>query len=433
MPPKIKLPSHGIQIWEGMPGAGKSFSAVDYLLKKGIKERRPVYTNLPIRYRVLKKYLQGVSGDDSLAGYIIPLSFDHFYEFVVRNHDFAAFVENHKVLGWGMTKIDRVFQEEYGPHVYKGENANWLYPTSLLVIDEFHRWCDQRYQKDEHDGFLTYATMHRHHMHQTILLTQDQMQVPLTWRRNKATVIRCRNLTKIPFMGGMSLPFQVFKCSEYSATISDTSDVQNAKPIKTWVIFPGLENGGLVFRLYDSFSHIGSVRRLLSIRDQVRREVEGSDVVDLKKQAGIGGALKQWRWGRVAAFLAVIALAIGGCRWIRGSGAEPVEAETPAPPSASGPSGPIQVATEGMPPVTAVTPDFAVVDRRTIRIGDVYDGWKLESLSPRDGETLWLSPDGGMVSVPIGVRSDRRGILGRRGGNGPTANVAGSTAGNRAD
>lgn len=402
MAKRFKPPSHGIEIWEGQPGAGKSYSGVEYILNKALKERRPVYTNLPIRFRVLRQHLRNITGDDKLAGYVMPIDFVHFEAFIERNHEFTEFVEPRKKAGVPISRIEREFLEEYGPHVYDGEDANWLYPTALLVFDEFHRWCDQRYQQDEHPGFLTYATMHRHHMHKTILLTQDQMQIPITWRRNKATVIRVANLSNLPMFGAIRMP-QILRFSEYPAEVSDSTDRHNVKPVRTWIKVPAWDGGGLIFRLYDSFSHVGSPRRMLKIREEVRNKIEGVDPMADKKdqQPKIKKKRKQW-WRPIAA----TSLVVGVVYWLFFSGGGEQTIAEPVPLSATASVNGRPATIDGVPVVSAVTPDLAVVDRRVIKTGEQYNAWTLKRTDLGGGQTLWLDPSGLEHIIPLGVSGE---------------------------
>lgn len=434
---------HGIDIWEGAPGSGKSYGAVDRLCKAIIWLRRPVYTNLPLRMRVLRRYLVQKTGDAMAARYVQQVNRDHFYRFVKRNELFAEMQEQKTALGWPRGEIEREFERQHGPNLTHGERAQWFHPGSIFIFDEFHRWADQRFQKDEDPAFLTYATMHRHHIHWIMLLTQDRMQISLPWRRNMATLYHCSDKRRLPFMFGMKLPMAAFAYEEYPGElVKDARDLKQVQPTNVDVIVPAF-SGGTIFRLYDSYTHMGGARRLQMKINEVRDQVEGQTQTKQEEPDTMAKKKGKLRWVKYGAFAGVGALAVAvappACSpeqleptaraAAESSGAPPAASERleqkeretfratveqragrriQAPPD--GPAGaigteraPAEPRIQGPPLVTVAGDGYVVADGKVVHRGASVREWKLVGVSVVDGESAWMR-HGHLVSVPLGVQ-----------------------------
>ena len=444
--PKVNLET-GIEIWDGLPGSGKSYGATEFLLNVILKQRRPVFTNLPLRFRVLRRYLVVKSGDAMAARYIQHVSRDHFSRFVERNQLLTEFGEVMKGEGWSHAKIERTFCEQEGEHTYVGSQADWFYPGSVFIFDEFHRWADQRLQKVENPAFLNYATMHRHHLHWIILLTQDKMQVSLPWRRNCSKFIHCSDKRRLPFLFGLKLPIPAFAYEEFPAEMLDAGDHKRAKPIQTTVRIPFF-NTGTIWRMYDSFTHMGGYRRLANKLDEVRCLIEGAPASASEKEEDMP---RRRRLALLTPLLLLACLIALGCvLWQGGRSRGPVhlppsverpaatgvtpvlpqrpppppQPETspppppPPPPVQSPPSTqpvdlppPLEVQLPALPKfpgrLTVVAGPFVVVDSQKVVKGHTYAGWQLLGTDPASGGSLW-EKDGYRVDVSLGQLSAPR-------------------------
>jgi len=411
----------GIEIWDGQPGSGKSYSATDYLLRTILYTRRPVFTNLPLRFRVVRKYLAVKGKDARLARYINPVSRPHFEAFVERNALLSEFAEIQKAQGWSQAQCEKVFCEQEGPHVYKGAKANWFYPGSVFIFDEFHRWADQRMQKDESPAFLTYATMHRHHLHLVILLTQDKMQVSIPWRRNCSVYVHMTDKRRLPFLFGLKLPIAAFAREEYPAELAERGDVSQVKPSATEVLIPALSSG-VIWRMYDSFTHLGGYRRLMSKLDGVRAAVEGPDAAALTptEEPAVAKKRRPIRFALKYAAIAGVVLALGGYGAERaGLIAFNDATAEPTPAGDDAPQSPVerlpvervvQISEEAraeadpfLPYVAAMGDGYVLIDGRVVEPGDVVEAWTLGAIEVRNGETLWIR-SGVERPVAFGVR-----------------------------
>lgn len=278
---QIKIKT-GIEIWDGLPGSGKSYSCVDELIRIIIQERRPVYTNLPLRLRVLRKLLVLRSLNPATANYIQYLDLDHFTRFIKRNEVWAKFSEPLKAEGYGYGFIDRKFNEMAGKATISGPDADWIPAGSVLILDEFHRWADQRTQRIEDPAFMLYATMHRHHMHRIIIATQGAMQVSITWRRNSEELVHHTDKRKLPFLFGIPLPIPAFAREFWPKEYIDQNRA-GQKPTRVEVFIPSF-SGGLIWRLYDSFTHMsGSTLPFTNVAtNRNNRETNGRTFIFLQ-------------------------------------------------------------------------------------------------------------------------------------------------------
>lgn len=410
----------GIEIWDGQPGSGKSYGAVEFLTRVILQQRRPVFTNLPLRFRVLRAFLAIKGRDIKLAKYIQAVSRDHFYRFTERNELYSEFREVMKGEGWSESKIEAEFQANEGEHVYEGSSANWFYPGSVFIFDEFHRWADQRFQKNENPAFLTYATMHRHHIHWIILLTQDKMQVSIPWRRNCSKYVRCADKRRLPFMFGLKLPIPAFAYEEYPAEMCDKGDTSQVKPVNTEVRIPWV-NGGVIWRLYDSFTHMGGFRRLHNKLEAVRLQIEGEDAqADTPEAEDQDMAKKKRKWSvyvwPVVALVAVGALvvqAVPGCQEQPVAKPDPYQSPTVSELNAKREA--VRQHVTAAPPepvfrpvVTVAAEGYVIADGRTVRLRGSHQGYKLVGIEVSDGQTMWQNVESGdaepdLVVVDFGL------------------------------
>ncbi len=412
---------HGIEIWDGLPGSGKSYGAVDFLIKVILRQRRPVYTNLPIRLRVLRRYLKLKSGSDVVARYIQYLTEDHFNRFIERNQLLSDFSDSMRAEGHGFGVINRMFQQAEGTHKIMGQGADWIPSGSVLILDEFHRWSDQRVQRTENPSYLTYATMHRHHLHRILILTQDKMQVSLTWRRNADRIIHCTDKRNLPFMFGLRLPIPAFAYEEWPVEFADSKNPGHLKPINTDIKIPWFD-GGVIWRMYDSFTHMGGYRRLRSGLEEVRKQIEGSDYEkpisnneENEEVIKTKPMVKFFKAVAVLAVLAAILLYFHGENGKRDTKFEAlvsrfdrVEGDLQRLIQSKFINKQTEVSSQsvidsGLPVVTAVGDDYAMASGQIVSIGGVVGQFELLEVQVASGVTLWVhSVSGARFRVPVG-------------------------------
>lgn len=290
MPIKFRCPSLGVDLETGLIGAGKSYDLTEKARDDAVYQQRPVATNLPLRYKVIRKYLN-LQGRGELARYIFPLQKDHVMRFIERNYELQQFTQTVKELGLTTQEIEGAYFTKKGPHVYFGKGANWFPPFTKFIADEAQHWFPQREQANEHPGVQAYFTMCRHHLHHWILATQDEMQVSLSIRRVCTQLIRAVDKRRFKFLWGWKLPIPLFFYEEWPGEVVFKSSSPFAMPSGGYMRCP-LMNGYLTYRLYDSFSHVGSPRRLKRRLNEIRDEIVAGSF-DTLQTKGYGRAFTQ--------------------------------------------------------------------------------------------------------------------------------------------
>jgi hypothetical protein len=393
--------------------------------------------------RVIKKHLENCGGE-VLTRYVKPLTKEHFLSFLDRLSKFVEFrdaikVEDHDSKRPRSEKtIEQLFAELAGPHVLSGPDANWIPIGAVIVIDEAHKWFDQRFQREENPALLAYTTMHRHMLHLIQLLSQDRMQISLSWRRQCVEYIRCvdkRRVGGLPF--GLQLPIPAFFYERWPAEVN--ADSPGAKPLATFLKVPAFSRG-LTWRFYQSFTHAGSVRKLKKELERTRAEIEGREVQEdrqneddeMKKKPSLKGRVV--RWGVVAALVAV-GYYVGRGKSVAVA-AEPPLRLSPAPAASAVPPGVQNIAGRGAaasrpssvpgdyPPASAFAPPpapppsnvvaagdgvgvvadkFCVITGKIYAIGEIYGSWQLQRCDVAIGVTEWQDVSTGrMVLWSIG-------------------------------
>lgn len=278
---KHQIPDSGnVEIYTGVMGAGKSLLAVDRILDIIQIEKRPVFTNLPIKHAVIRKYLRIKSGPE-FASLIYPLAKDHFQRFIERQHlrmemretMHARSVEQSKSMS--MVRLNLDFEREHGVDLYRGAQANSIHPCSYVIIDEAHHWYGIEDGKDADAELRRYLTMCRHHMHNVILITQHPMQMVVCTRRLTTKFTICSRMDHVKLAG--SLTFKNLGVPVLVRRTYSSNDIYNgelrtdAEHLDSKILYLRSARVRVLFRLYSSFLHIGSPRAMLRKADDVRR------------------------------------------------------------------------------------------------------------------------------------------------------------------
>lgn len=252
----------GISLITGVPGSGKSFLCVEKMLDTVRNSRRPIYTNLPLRWRVLKLWLKQKEGDD-IAGLVRPITESTFNRFITRFRDRQRYLDERRHLG--RRSALNSWYEMAGPDVIDGLELNWIPAGSVIMIDEAHHWYPNpalsNVRKKEPEELMSYLTMHRHLMHRIYFVTQADRQVSSTVKSLLNDQIQVTRIdADIPLLG---IEFSRFGFVAFSIKEWDgVADPDNEPPLRTSTIFPSIPCNNYVFRLYSSFTHMGSLRDL---------------------------------------------------------------------------------------------------------------------------------------------------------------------------
>ena len=472
----------GIRIWEGGTGSGKSYGVTENIISLVRGARRPIVTNVPLKFRSIRKYLGRVGGETAV-GYVSPLSEQHFKAFIARFAGLVRHCEKRETEGVTRRHAEREYLGEHGPHVSRPYSRdewvlhrsragvddhdaldefgvlprdgsgklrpNWIDYGSVIVIDEVHKWFDQRTQADEDKRLLDFLSMHRHGLYLVEVMTQDAMQVSLSFRRLTQYYIRCTNMAQLPFLFGFRFPLPAFRYWMIpAAALENQSQRTSVKPMRSWMRFPWLTTG-LIWRLYASHTHCGTARQLRRVVESSRANVEGAryDPNYTKKRKAMLKKRRSIAFGVVkyAAIAAAIVLAwrLGGSPASADAdavvspaapapAATPPTASVPAPVPTAAPAtasprpdadaagllpslpGPAErdsllsrfgLGRDGVPgsglrssaasrsvSLAAIGKDYVVVGGRIVGIGETYDGSKLVACDVRRSISLWSDP-----------------------------------------
>lgn len=265
----------GIHLYVGRPGAGKSLVAVRKLLDIVQQERRPIYTNLPLKWRVVRLFLH-MRGGAELAGLIRPLTERHFRAFLSRFSAKHSYVEERR--GFVPLRQARADFDVQHPAVIDGMSANWIPPGSLVVVDEAQHWfpnpalSSTSRAKTEPPELLSYLTMHRHMLHQVWFLTQATRQVSATIKTLAVKFWDVRNMGEEAVAWGLRWKhLGVTACGYRAFDPLEWNDGDDpGTPLESFIMLPNAPWNRWLFRLYSSFTHAGSASELRAALEEAR-------------------------------------------------------------------------------------------------------------------------------------------------------------------
>lgn len=285
---------YGLELIEGLMGSGKSYFATRRVVQTIQTTRRPVYTNLPLKFPVVRAYLRSRGGPE-LAGLIRRLDETHWRAFLARQHKFAkfrerlskkrpadlepaAFAELVRATGKPADQLRRAakfytsdiaawFEAVEGPHVVDGPDANWIPPASVICIDEVQHWHPMTAQKGDtnRDDLLAYLTMCRHHVHWVWIITQDATRISIEFRRLAHYVWRVWNRAEDRLAWGVRWKHLGVKAMGYRKVASDdmvAGNKDSQRPSESFTILPWLPRNKVIFRLYSSHTNLGNAVHL---------------------------------------------------------------------------------------------------------------------------------------------------------------------------
>ncbi|MBO6514265.1 MAG: hypothetical protein JJ974_09910 [Phycisphaerales bacterium] len=300
---KLTQYDFGLEIIEGLPGSGKSFYATRRIIRAIKKYKRPVYTNLPLIFPVVRKYLRIIGGEE-LANLIRPLKEDHWKRFLRRQHAFARFkeqraghprnlpeeaqhdlckslqIKHSELLKQPKVTPDQMvawFNHKVGQPVYTGSEADSIPLSSIIVIDEVQHWHPMIKQgnAEGREELQAYLTMMRHHLHWIWVITQDRTRIDIIFRK------LCKSVWQVWDRGEDRLAFGIrfhhlglraMGYRRYTPEQLEGTNRDNQKPSETFMIFPWLPWEQINFRLYTSWTQAGSKRQIQKTLERVRKE-----------------------------------------------------------------------------------------------------------------------------------------------------------------
>ena len=290
-------------------GSGKSFYAVRRIIDEVLETRRPVYTNLPLKFRVVRAYL-GIRGGPDVVNLIRKLDERHWRAFLRRQHDFAKFrgaltksvpadlrperlqafarandADPARAARWPKfyeRTIVAWFNTEHGPPIIDGPEANWIPPTSIICLDEVQHLHPMTKQKDDpsREDLLAYLTMIRHHLHSLLVITQDPSRIAIEFRLLARFFWRVWDPSESRLAGPIrfkhvGLKMMAYECMSREQMENYERD-RNDSPVEKFYIWPKGTSAKVIYRLYSSHTNIGSARAMMrSLR--ASREAAGLD------------------------------------------------------------------------------------------------------------------------------------------------------------
>jgi len=409
----------------GEPGSGKSFMAVRRAIEVMVRSRRPVYTNLPLRWRVFRKYLEKRGGVE-LAGLVCPLSEQHFRRFIDRTEAMRAWKESAKVEHpeWKVTRLQHEWIQHAGSEVISGPDANWIPAGAVVAIDEAQHWfpnpqINKAQAKSEPASLMSYLTMHRHHLHWVWVLTQAERQISTTFRTLAVRLWDIRNRANDRIVWGIQFRHVGIKALGYRA-FRPEDDPKRDRPHEEYCVFPWLPWYQVFFRLYDSFTHVGSRRQLRAglraARVAMGVTASGRTVTEMQAMEDKAVPKKQfflWRWikfwTRMAVYFAVLvsAVSIGAWAGRRQGGSEVIPAKMMEVVQQAA----VKTEAARSARVLSMSPGrVGFAGGETVHIGGNRCGLQLVSVSSQSGTSVWSESGSGDVWVwRLGSSAERLG------------------------
>ncbi|MDP6584925.1 MAG: zonular occludens toxin domain-containing protein, partial [Anaerolineales bacterium] len=229
--------STGVDLVTGIPGSGKSFYMVERLLGWILTEKRPVYTNLPLNMRVLRKYLE-LKGGQECANLIYELTEDRFNSFIAAFGTRQKFID--KAIRDNLSRSEAVKKWELENH---GFLEYWIPAGSVIAIDEAHHWYPnpalKNVLKKEPPSLMTFLTMHRHGQYLLVIATQAERQLTTTIKSLCSTRFVVKRWDREPLIAGLSLEFVGFPILRYEKYQGE-DDPEKTKPLDVFTRFPKL-------------------------------------------------------------------------------------------------------------------------------------------------------------------------------------------------
>lgn len=200
----------------GVPGAGKTYFAVDLLSKEYAKKSRPIFTNINLK----------IAYDDILQ----PLDVDDFHEFCATEF---SFFQNYKSEQSKKRKDDPDYDEvDNYDEALKASGILDKYGSSLIVWDECHNDLDQL-----DPVYVRWLSYHRHFEGMDVLLITQSLD--LIERKYKRFADK--------YFFGLNAAKRIF-----STTFKYNVYTDHRQYEKFWIETISLPSKREIFSLYDS-------------------------------------------------------------------------------------------------------------------------------------------------------------------------------------
>lgn len=414
----------------GLPGSSKTYHLVRRILEVVRLERRPVYTNAPLKWRVMRAYLKKRGGEE-IASLVRPLSRDHFVAFMQRFVLQRDYYKDLQAAGeWkGPRLAYAAFRELHGPDFIDAQSSakwakengvddpgpNWIPPMAVLAIDEVDEWFPNPNLKTdvtvrEPSELLRYLKMHRHVAHWLWFITQKPRQVSPTIKTMTAKfwVVWDKGETVLVSWLGLKLCHLGLRWIGLCAYMPEEWDENKpGRPCENRGEWPSAPWNQWVFRLYHPFSHGTSLREMNRVQREMRKlaglDETGATVAERarKERSEVKKTKRMWwplrwawfvmRWTLRVAVLVVVLLAgvaLGGGF----GGKEEVAVESDEVASAE--VAPI-LGIDRAKRIGSIGKDWVRVDGVECGVGGSCNGLSLCSVDARAGRSVWIDNSSG--------------------------------------
>lgn len=359
----------GIELVTGIPGSGKSFFIVERLVDWILKEKRPVYTNLPLRHRVLKKYLK-IKGGECSANLIYELTEERLNRFLSGFKDRQDYISRSLAAGQSRSHSIKLW-EKANPNF----DQWWIPAGSIIAIDEAHHWYPNpaltNVRKKEPESLMSFLTMHRHGQYLVVFVTQAERQVSTTVKSLVSTRFDVRRWDKEPLIGGITMEFINFPILKYDEYMGE-DDIDTTKPLRSFTRLPRLPQYQLYFRLYESFTHAGG--KYEAMREVEKKRTEAG-IIEKMPKTNYTNRVSKWIIKWLIRFLLIITVSLVAYRC--GKGRDVIEIPNKD-----------LFTIKGISTLKVYTDDGS-----ELKVGDSIQGAKLTYIKP-DKTTYWRYKNG---------------------------------------
>jgi thymidine kinase len=409
----IPIPRCGeIEIVQGLMGSGKTLYSIWMITNIVRFEMRPVFTNCPFKWRVFRQYLKVKFGEEA-ARLVFPLTEDHLRRFIERQHKAKSIRERirleHDANGERVfeSHIAAAIADEIGEPITRGPDANWVLPGSYVVVDEAQHWFPMQHQSSQSKVLQDYLTMIRHHFHQVVMITQDASRLDIAARKlashyhcaRKCDDDKLFGPIRLRHVGIKAVMYEKFTKEQMEATAPGQKAGAGKEPLESKLMLLNAPWLRYRFRLYSSFTHMGSPRMMRTALDRTREELGVMDAVRRNRDAAAFARKERpfmlSRMFRAAVWFAFLVVFFGGFGFILGVSRAPAmhEADAEQQPGETVPLLDPALFASGSQ-LVAVTRSGVIIDRSFVREGQQWEGATIEYVDRDRGMCLVSHLDG---------------------------------------
>lgn len=247
-----------LNIIQGPPGSGKSYIAVNELMRQWLENsNRPIATNLPL-----------VRRKDGIFELVAQITRNPAKRAEMNSRIMILEDSFHDLGEW--TNPETGVTERLGARHQQREFWYFTKPNTVIFLDELAEMYDAKDRSSQPETFASYCRLHRHYKDDFYGFAQDRRDVLAQFRRLVQYVWTVRNSTKqnmFPWwaLRGIKWPMQFFMVRCYiAAEVMETVQFEDTRqPEESFLVWPK----GRGFKTYESFSKVGAMGWKESAKD----------------------------------------------------------------------------------------------------------------------------------------------------------------------